>query len=49
MVDNLRSESKKLGTMYFIVAATLFGAQILFGLIAGTQFVFSGFFNSLFA
>ncbi|QKF73789.1 nitric oxide reductase, large subunit [Aliarcobacter faecis] len=43
MVDNVRSESKKLGIMYFCVAAALFGAQILFGLIAGTQFVFSGF------
>lgn len=43
MVDNIKYESKKLGVMYFCVAATLFGAQILFGLIAGTQFVFPGF------
>lgn len=43
MENNLLSESKKLGTMYFFVAAVLFGAQILFGLVAGTQFVYPGF------
>src|SRR5574344_2793435 len=41
MVDNMKSQSKKLGKMYFTVAA------ILFGLIAGTQFVYSGFLFEL--
>jgi nitric oxide reductase subunit B len=43
MANNLTYESKKLGVMYFTVAATLLGAQLLFGLIAGIQFVFPGF------
>ena len=47
MVDNMKSQSKQLGKMYFTVAAILFGAQILFGLIAGTQFVYSGFLFEL--
>ena len=33
------SESKQLATWYFIVAAVLFGAQLLFGLVAAIQFV----------
>lgn len=32
-------ESKKLATWYFTVAATLFGAQLLFGLVAAIQYV----------
>lgn len=35
----LTSESKKLATWYFTVAATLFGAQLLFGLVAAFQYV----------
>lgn len=42
-MQNNISKSKQLGIMYFTVAATLFGAQILFGLIAGAQFVYPGF------
>ena len=43
MANNLTYESKKLGVMYFSVAAALLGAQLLFGLVAGIQFVFPGF------
>ena len=39
----LTSESKKLATWYFTVAATLFGAQLLFGLVAAIQYVVPGF------
>ncbi|MDK9692683.1 MAG: cbb3-type cytochrome c oxidase subunit I [Sulfurimonas sp.] len=39
----LKSESKKLATWYFTVAATLFGAQLLFGLVAAAQYVIPGF------
>ena len=39
----LKSESKKLATWYFTVAATLFGAQLLFGLVAAIQYVMPGF------
>ncbi|ADV46810.1 cbb3-type cytochrome c oxidase subunit I [Nitratifractor salsuginis] len=39
----LQSESKKLAMMYFRVAIILFGAQLLFGLLAGLQFLFPGF------
>ena len=37
------SESKQLATWYFTVAAVLFGAQLLFGLVAAIQFVEPGF------
>lgn len=37
------SESKQLATWYFTVAATLFGAQLLFGLVAAFQYVQPGF------
>ena len=36
-------ESKQLATWYFTFAAIIFGAQLLFGLIAATQFVIPGF------
>jgi nitric oxide reductase subunit B len=39
----LQSESKKLAMMYFRVAIILFGAQLLFGLLAGLQFLFPSF------
>ncbi len=39
---------KKLAVKYFIVAIILFGAQILFGLIAGAQYLMPGlFYNKL--
>ncbi|OQY12695.1 MAG: nitric-oxide reductase [Desulfobacteraceae bacterium 4572_19] len=37
------SESKQLATWYFTFAAILFGAQLLFGLIAAIQYVMPGF------
>ena len=37
------SESKQLATWYFTFAAILFGAQLLFGLVAATQYVMPGF------
>jgi len=37
------SESKQLATWYFTFAAILFGAQLLFGLVAAIQFVMPGF------
>ena len=44
MANNyLTSESKKLATWYFTVAAILFGAQLLFGLVAAIQYVIPGF------
>lgn len=44
MANNyLKSESKKLATWYFTVAAILFGAQLLFGLVAAAQYVIPGF------
>ena len=36
------SKSKELGMMYFRVAIILFGAQLLFGLVAAFQFIFPG-------
>ena len=35
--DHLTSESKQLATWYFTVATILFGAQLLFGLVAAYQ------------
>ena len=43
MANSLKYESKQLATWYFTVAATLFGAQLLFGLVAATQYVMPGF------
>jgi len=37
------SESKQLATWYFTFAAIIFGAQLLFGLVAAIQFVMPGF------
>ncbi len=37
------AESKQLATWYFTFAAILLGAQLLFGLIAATQYVMPGF------
>ncbi len=37
------SESKQLATWYFTFAAIIFGAQLLFGLVAAIQFVYPGF------
>ncbi len=48
MVNNLQYESQKLGVMYFTVAAILFGAQLLMGLIAATQFLYPSFLFELF-
>ncbi len=48
MASNLKYESQKLGIMYFTVAAILFGAQLLMGLIAATQFLFPSFLFELF-
>jgi len=43
MVSNLKYESQKLGIWYFTVAAILFGAQLLFGLLAAIQFLYPSF------
>ncbi len=43
MANNLKYESQRLGTWYFTVAAILFGAQLLFGLLAATQFLYPSF------
>ena len=41
-------ESKKIAMMYFRVAIILFGAQLLMGLIAATQFLYPNFLFELF-
>jgi nitric oxide reductase subunit B len=41
--NHLKWESKQLATWYFTFAAIIFGAQLLFGLIAATQYVIPGF------
>ena len=43
MASNTLNESKQLATWYFTFAFILFGAQLLFGLVAATQFVMPGF------
>lgn len=48
MANNLKYESQRLGIMYFAVAAILFGAQLLMGLIAATQFLFPSFLFEVF-
>ncbi|MCK4875000.1 MAG: cbb3-type cytochrome c oxidase subunit I, partial [Sulfurimonas sp.] len=43
MANNyLTTESKKLATWYFVFAAIIFGAQLLFGLVAAAQYVIPG-------
>lgn len=46
--SNLKYESQKLGTWYFTVAAVLFGAQLLMGLIAAIQFLYPSFLFEVF-
>jgi len=46
--NELQFESQKIGMMYFRVAIILFGAQLLMGLIAATQFLFPSFLFELF-
>lgn len=48
MENNLKFESQKLAINYFIVAAILFGAQLLMGLIAATQFLYPSFLFEIF-
>ncbi len=42
------SQGKQLATWYFTVAVVLFGAQLLMGLIAATQFLYPSFLFELF-
>ena len=42
-LTGIGSESKQLATWYFTFAAIIFGAQLLFGLVAATQYVMPGF------
>ncbi len=48
MASNLKYESQKLAINYFFVAAVLFGAQLLMGLIAATQFLYPSFLFEVF-
>jgi len=48
MASSLKYESQKLGTYYFGVAAVLFGAQLLMGLIAAIQFLYPSFLFEIF-
>jgi len=48
MESNLKFESQKLATWYFTVAAILFGAQLLMGLIAAAQFLYPSFLFEIF-
>lgn len=48
MESSLKFESQKLATWYFTVAAVLFGAQLLMGLIAATQFLYPSFLFEIF-
>ena len=48
MANNyLQSESKQLATWYFTFAAILFGAQLVFGLLAGIQYVYPDFLYNI--
>ncbi|HIE35549.1 MAG TPA: nitric-oxide reductase, partial [Campylobacterales bacterium] len=48
MQENRLYEGQKLALKYFTVAVVLFGAQLLFGLIAAIQYLYPGFlFNTL--
>jgi len=46
-LTGIGSESKQLATWYFTFAAILFGAQLLFGLIAAIQYIMPGFLFEL--
>jgi len=46
--NELKFESQKIAMMYFRVAIILFGAQLLMGLIAATQFIYPNFLFELF-
>ena len=48
MANSLKFESQKLAINYFVVAAILFGAQLLMGLIAATQFLYPSFLFEIF-
>ena len=48
MANNLKFESQKLAINYFVVAAILFGAQLVMGLIAATQFLYPSFLFEIF-
>lgn len=48
MGNNLKFESQKLAINYFVVAAILFGAQLVMGLIAATQFLYPSFLFEIF-
>ena len=48
MENSLKFESQKLATWYFTVAAVLFGAQLLMGLIAAVQFLYPSFLFEIF-
>lgn len=43
MANSLKYESQKLGTWYFTFAAVIFGAQLLFGLVAAIQYLYPSF------
>ena len=46
--NHLANAGQRIGLMYFRVAIILFGAQLLMGLIAATQFVYPSFLFNLF-
>ena len=46
--NNLKWEGQQLATWYFTVAVILFGAQLLMGLIAATQFLYPSFLFEIF-
>ena len=48
MANNLKWQSKELAVKYFTVAVILFGAQLLMGLIAATQFLYPSFLFEIF-
>jgi nitric oxide reductase subunit B len=48
MVNNLKYEGKQLATWYFTVAMILFGAQLVMGLIAATQYLYPSFLFEIF-
>jgi len=48
MANSLKWQSKELAVKYFTVAVILFGAQLLMGLIAATQFLYPSFLFEIF-
>ena len=46
--NHFKYEGKQLATWYFTVAVVLFGAQLLMGLIAATQFLYPSFLFEIF-